>query len=141
MKTRVSAVTENGVKAPKKAFSVNFADVLTGCKNQAWDLESVSSWSQLLTMQDQGIIPERYIFATGDDMLKRIIMSTIKNNDMMPLFQRLFNRRELIEIHNLITRLQTQDRLNKLDSMMNSDYLHSLALSEEENLKKIMEAH
>ncbi|MBQ7614313.1 MAG: hypothetical protein IJU77_04655 [Butyrivibrio sp.] len=132
---------ENGVKAPKKAFSVNFADVLTGCKNQAWDLESVSSWSQLLTMQDQGIIPERYIFATRDDMLKRIIMSTIKNNDMMPLFQRLFNRRELIEILNLITRLKTQDRLNKLDSMMNSDYLHSLALSEEENLKKIMEAH
>ena len=74
-------------------------------------------------------------------MLKRIIMSTIKNNDMMPLFQRLFNRRELIEILNLITRLKTQDRLNKLDSMMNSDYLHSLALSEEENLKKIMEAH
>lgn len=131
---------ENGVKAPKKAFSVNFADVLLGCENQAWDLESVSSWSQLLAMKDQGIIPDIYIFATRDDMLKRIIMSTIKSNDMLSLFQHLFNKKELIEILNLISRLQTQDRLNKLDSMMKSDYLHSLAFSEEENLKKIMGA-
>lgn len=131
---------ENGVKAPKKAFSTNFTEVLKGCKNQAWDLECVNSWSQLLNMKNQGIIPEMYMFATSDEMLKQIIVAVIKSNDLMPLFQSLFSRRELSEILNLISRLQTQDRINRLDSLMNPDYLKSLALTEEENLKKIIEA-
>lgn len=132
---------EEGIKVPKKAFSTNVTEVFKGCENQAWDLASISAWSQLLYMKEQGIIPDMYMFATRDMMLKRILEAVIKSNDMMPLFQSVFNRRELNEILDIISKLRTQEKNEKLDSLINPDSLRLLALSEENNLKKIISSY
>ena len=127
---------EKGIKAPKKAFNANLPEVLNGCQNQAWDLQSVSAWSQILYMKEKESIPEMYMFATRDETLKRIIVAVIQSDDLMTFFRKIFNRKELNEIVALVSELQTQDRKRRLDSFMDREYLRELSIFEEENLKK-----
>lgn len=125
---------EEGIKSPKQANSKNWDAVLAGCRNQAWDLSNINSWNQLLDMNDKGIVPDIFCFATQDALLKRVIMCCVKNNDLFPFFEEVFNARELKEIMELISELQCNRILR--DDGQEIPYLQSLVLHEETLLRE-----
>lgn len=129
---------EEGIQAPKKANSSNIEEVLKGCVNQAWDLESLSSWSQLLDMKEKGILSETFIFATMDKMLKKLITAGLWGFDLLPFLQRAFSRTELQEILSITSQLQSQERKNRLNHLMDRDHLCRLAADEENKLRSMV---
>lgn len=126
---------EQGIKAPKNANSKSIDRVIDGCKNQAWDLESVSAWSQLLDMKERGVIFETFVFATEDELLKKIIMSVVEHHDMTPLLSHIFTRTEYQEVMQLVAEVNTEERLKKRDSFADTQYLLKLIEHEERELK------
>ena len=125
---------EEGIKSPKKANSNNITAILNGCKNQAWDLSSVGSWSQMLSMHEDGIIPESFLFATQDELLKKVIMCCVERNDLNQLFSRTFNAREQKELDSLFR--EKQHRVAPPDAF-DVDHLLDLAHREENSLIKM----
>lgn len=114
--------------------------VKDGCANQAWDLASLSSWSQLLDMKERGRLYETFLFATMDEMLKKIIVSGLWGMDMLPFLHRAFNSTELRDVLVITSQLQSEERKRRLDHLMNRDYLCELAANEESRLRVIVEA-
>ena len=127
---------EEGIKTPKKANSKNLNAVLAGCRNQAWDLGNINSWNQLLDMNDKGMIPDLFCFATQDVLLKRVIECCVKSNDLYPFFEEVFNARELKEIMELISDLQS-NRIIRND-IQEVPYLQGLVLQEENLLREAL---
>lgn len=127
---------EEGIKTPKKAYSKNLDAVLAGCRNQAWDLGNINSWNQLLDMNDKGMVPDLFCFATQDALLKRVIMCCVKSNDLYPFFEEVFNARELKEVLELIGELQ-RNRIIRND-IQEVPYLQELVLHEETLLRETL---
>lgn len=97
-------------------------------------MSNINSWNQLLDMNDKGIVPDIFCFATQDALLKRVIMCCVKNNDLFPFFEEVFNARELKEIMELISELQCNRILR--DDGQEIPYLQSLVLHEETLLRE-----
>lgn len=124
-----------GIKSPKKAYSNNVSAIFNGCKNQAWDLSSVGSWSQMLSMHADGIIPESFLFATQDELLKKVIMCCVKRHDLNHLFSMTFNVREQKELDSLFC--EKQHRITRPDAF-DVDHLLDLVRCEENTLLKMI---
>ena len=129
---------DQGIKVPKRANSNNIDEILNGCKNQAWDLEGLSTWSQLLDLKERGEITETFIFATEDELLKKVIMSVVRHHDMSPLLRHVFSRAEYQEVIELVAKENTEERLKRRDSFVDKQYLHELVEHEEKVLRGIV---
>ena len=55
---------QNGVRGPKNYNSNNLDKILDGCRNQAWDLSYVSSWSTVYYNEDK--YDKIFFFATNE---------------------------------------------------------------------------
>jgi len=61
------------IKAPKGANSYSAEKIIAGCKNQAWDISYLTTWS---TLYSNVVNHEyEYLFATNDVLLKRIFIN------------------------------------------------------------------
>ena len=84
-------LTNNGVKPPKNINSPNIDKVLTGCKNQAWDLTFLSLYSTLLKGEDI------YFIATFDSDMKNIFINSNPPGEEMNLITTIFSTDKEIE--------------------------------------------
>lgn len=63
---------QEGIKAPKNANSDNLDKIIAGCKNQAWDISYLTTWSTIYSNSDN--YDKEILFATNDTLLKRIFV-------------------------------------------------------------------
>lgn len=126
---------EEGIKSPKKANSNNASAIFNGCKNQAWDLSSAGSWSQMLSMHADGIIPESFFFATQDELLKKVIMCCVERHDLNHLFSVTFNAREQKELEAIFSK--KQHRIARPDAF-DVEHLLDLVHCEENTILKMI---
>ena len=79
---------QDHVSAPKNAFSKDINKVLSGCKNQAWDLTYISNLSYLYAHSQN--YSEDFLFATNDIMLKIIYINGMDYTRLGGLIYTLF---------------------------------------------------
>lgn len=91
---------QSDIKAPKNANSNQYDKVIRGCKNQAWDLAYLMTCGRLHYHKDS--YDEDFIFATGDYLLKRILINRYGPNGLMGLMYTVLNRRDFDRIVNYI---------------------------------------
>ena len=84
-------LTNNGVKPPKNINSPNIVKVLTGCRNQAWDLTFLSLYSTLL--KEDNI----YFVATFDSDMKNIFINSNPPGEEINLITTIFSTNKEIE--------------------------------------------
>lgn len=127
-------MNRDGINGPRKAFSADPDTILEGCRNQAWDLCDVNAWNQMLFRENTGEIKETYLFATQDQLLKRIITSTIACDDLCPFLKKVFT--EHTEDYNTLMLLVSEwSRRIPRDDVMSKNYLEDLIHQEEKLLR------
>lgn len=101
-------LTNNGVKPPKNINSPNIVKVLTGCRNQAWDLTFLSLYSTLL--KEDNI----YFVATFDSDMKNIFINSNPPGEEMNLITTIFSTdKEIEQIKTIFQEAQTGIRKYK----------------------------
>ena len=92
------------IKAPKHANSNSFEKIFEGCKNQAWDIAYLTNWSTLENY------PEEFLFATKDDLLKRIFINCNVPNRVDALLWKVFPNKK----HNQLMEHIKSVKLNRV---------------------------
>lgn len=87
---------QNGIKAPKHANSDLLERIEKGCMNQAWDLTYLSCWSTLYWNESK--THEVFLFATADNLLKKIFINTHNGRDLFNLINIAFPKRSADKI-------------------------------------------
>ena len=95
---------QNGVRGPKNYNSNNVDKILDGCRNQAWDLSYISSWSTVYYNEDK--YDKIFFFATNDLGLKRILVNTFADTKAIGCIECCFSKREAGKILALIEQKQ-----------------------------------
>lgn len=95
---------QNGVRGPKNYNSNNVDKILDGCRNQAWDLSYISSWSTVYCNEDK--YDKIFFFATNDLGLKRILVNTFADTKAIGCIEACFSKREAGRIFALIEQKQ-----------------------------------
>ena len=83
---------QENIKAPKAAFSNDINKVISGCKNQSWDITYLSSWSVFYMNPDE--YPEEFFFTTNDILLKRIFINTHGFEGVNGLLWEVFSKKD-----------------------------------------------
>lgn len=91
-------------------------------------------------MKEHGVVLETFIFATEDELLKKIIMSVVEYHDITPLLRRIFTNTEYQEVMRLVAEVNTEERLKKRDSFTDTQYLLKLIEHEERELRNAFSA-
>lgn len=84
-----------GIKAPKGSGSKDIEKIISGCKNQAWDLSYLSNWSCFHYNENTRDI---YLFATNDNLLKIIFINTYAAEGFGSLINALFSKNDVQKI-------------------------------------------
>lgn len=124
---------QEGIKAPKNSMSNNINKVISGCKNQAWDLNYLSEWSTFFYNEDQ--YPELFLFATNDKLLKKIFIETYGGN-LNKLLTILLTNKEIAEVEKIILEKGIKDRIKPNFGINPSQYFYSLIEKEKQNIQK-----
>lgn len=111
------------IKTPKGANSNDFSKIVSGCENQAWDISYLSNWSTYYT--DTKNYKEEFLFATNDDLLKRIFINKNSFNSLSDLFDNIFSQKDYINLSNLITE-KTKNRKDIYFGKNSSEYFKKL---------------
>jgi len=82
---------QEGISAPKNVNSNDIEKIMTGCYNQAWDLNYLSNWSSLYWDEDKK--KESFLFATNDRMLKSIFVNSHGNGNFLDLIEVVFPKK------------------------------------------------
>ena len=114
------------IKPPKNINSKDFEKVLKGCINQSWDLTYLSAWSTLYCGENK--TDSTYFFVTNDYVLKLIFYAT----HSVDVLENLFNRKDSIEIKELIKELQE----NRVNPNVEIDTLKKLLEKEKKELRE-----
>lgn len=83
---------QENIKAPKNANSNSFDRIFEGCKNQAWDITHLTHWSTIYS--DSENYAEEILFATNDDLLKRIFINKNGPNGWLGVLNETFSEKE-----------------------------------------------
>lgn len=126
---------QNGVRGPKNYNSNNLDKILDGCRNQAWDLSYVSSWSTVYYNEDK--YDKIFFFATNDLGLKRILVNTFADAKAIGCIECCFSKREAERILALIEQKQT-NRMRPDFGKNPRQYFYELIELEKENLLTLL---
>ena len=87
---------QENMRYPKHCESKDFEKVLSGCKNQAWDINYLSNWSTVYWEEDK--MDEIFLFATADRMLKTIFINAHGDGDFFDLIKTVFSKNQAKEV-------------------------------------------
>lgn len=127
---------QSGIKAPKNSGSNDINKIIDGCKNQAWDLNYLSSWS--CYHYDEDSMDEIFMFATNDIQLKKIFINTYCNGSVEALINAVYSRSEAQKIFQVINDNSRGNRIKPHFGVNPKEYLHQLIDTEVDTLKKLM---
>ncbi len=116
------------IKAPKNIQSKNYEKIIKGCKNQAWDIQYLSSLDNI-----QHNFEEEHFFATNDNNLKLIFMAcNYFEYAWVDLIKDRMQKKDRNEIFNLLEK-KSKDRIKPDCSQ---GILAKLSIELEENIKE-----
>ncbi|PWW06107.1 hypothetical protein DFQ01_1036 [Paenibacillus cellulosilyticus] len=98
--TAMLFTNQSGIKAPKNSGSNDIEKILTGCRNQAWDLNYLSNWSSFHYYEKT--MDEIFMFATNDILLKRIFINTYADGGVGALIEAVFSKSDSQKIFDAI---------------------------------------
>lgn len=127
---------QSGIKAPKNSDSHDINKILSGCKNQAWDLNYLSNWSCYHYIEDT--MDEIFMFATNDVQLKRIFINTYDNGGVGALIQAVFSRSDSKRIFEEINNNYGINRIKPDFGENPKEYLRQIIDTEIDTLKKLL---
>ena len=123
------------VKIPKGANSNDILRIIKGCENQAWDLTYLSNWSTLYYSPEN--YNEEFLFATNDNLLKRIFINAHGNYGVNGLLHTVFSQKDYDGISDLIEHNQS----NRIKPSFGNDsckYFQQLIDEEIEGIKVLL---
>lgn len=126
---------QKGVRGPKNYNSNNVDKIFAGCRNQAWDLSYLSSWSQVYCNEDK--YDKIFFFATNDLGLKRILVNTFADTKATGCIEYCFSEREAGRILAFIE----QKQINRIKPDFGENprqYLYELIKLEQDNLLTLL---
>ena len=91
---------QENIKAPKNSNSSDIDKVVAGCKNQAWDITYLTTWSTLYSYPDE--YEQEFLFATNDVLLKRIFINNHGAYGFNGLLYEIFPQKEYDDIMDCI---------------------------------------
>lgn len=124
------------IKAPKYANSNDIDKVLSGCKNQSWDIAYLSEWSVFYTNTSD--YPEEFFFTTSDIMLKRIFINTHAPTGVNGLLFEVYSKKDYQKIMNHLQKKMTTRRKPVFGDKPDN-YFKTLTNREIDYLKKTIE--
>lgn len=92
------------IKAPKGANTGDINRIIRGCENQAWDICYLSSWSTFYF--DSENVSQEFMFATNDNLLKRIFINTHGTDGVNGLLFAVFSKKDYNKIYDYILKRQ-----------------------------------
>lgn len=115
------------IRAPKNIKSKNYEKIIRGCKNQAWDIQYLSSLDNI-----QHNLEGEYFFATNDNNLKLIFIAcNYFENAWVDLIKDRMSKKDRNEIFNLI---ESKSK-NRVKPECSQEILAKLSKALEENIK------
>lgn len=91
---------QKNIKAPKGANTNDIERIVSGCKNQAWDISYLSNWSIFYRHSEE--YKEEFLFATNDVLLKRIFINTHGPNGINGLLYETLSKKDYLKIYKYI---------------------------------------
>ena len=126
---------QDNIKAPKGANTNDINRIVSGCENQAWDISYLSNWSTFYWNNEE--YSKEFIFATNDNLLKRIFINTHGPNGVNGLLHEVFSKKDYNKICDYIAeRKENRIKLNFGDK--SQAYFEKLIREEKEELIKIL---
>lgn len=126
---------QNGVRGPKNYNSSNKDKIFEGCRNQAWDLTYLSSWSTAYYNEDK--YDKIFFFATNDSGLKRILVNTFADTKAKGCIECCFTRRDAERILDFIDEKQA-NRVKPDFGKKPKKYFYDLIEIEKTNLLELL---
>lgn len=126
---------QNGVRGPKNYKSDDKDKIVGGCRNQAWDLSYISTWSVVYYNEDK--YDKDFFFATNDMGLKRILVNTFADDGAAGCIASCFSRKKAERILNFIEEKQT-NRIKPDFGENPRKYFYNLIETEKVNLLKML---
>lgn len=127
---------QSGIKPPKNSGSNDIQKILQGCRNQAWDLNYLSSWSCF--HYDEENMNDIFVFATNDTQLKMIFINTYAEGGVEALFETIFSKSDIQKIYSVINANQAGKRIKPDLGTNPKEYLHQLIDQEKQRIVKMI---
>jgi hypothetical protein len=121
---------QDNIRPPKHCHNIDFEKMLSGCKNQAWDINYLSNWSAVYWEED--IMDEVFLFATADKMLKTIFINTHGDSDIFDLIETVFSKNQAKEIVDFYDSKLGQSRIKPDFGNKPKEYFYQLINKEKE---------
>lgn len=125
---------QQGIKAPKNAGSTDIEKILNGCRNQAWDLNYLSTWSCF--HYDEKTMDEIYLFATNDIQLKTIFINTYAWGGLEALIETVFSKGDSKKICDIINANQGSNRVRPAFGITPQKYFRKLIEHEKQRIEE-----
>ena len=84
------------IKAPQYSNSNDIDKIISGCKNQSWDIAYLSEWSVFYMNTED--YQEEYFFTTSDKMLKRIFINTNSPTGVEGLLCAVYSKKDYLKV-------------------------------------------
>ncbi|XID90379.1 hypothetical protein ACF3MZ_17715 [Paenibacillaceae bacterium WGS1546] len=123
---------QSGVRAPKNSGSNDIQKILEGCRNQAWDLNYLSSWSNFHYYENN--MEDIFMFATNDTQLKLIFINTYAAGGVGALIETVFSKKDSQRIYEVINDSQGSKRLRPDFGTHPKEYFHRLIEREKQQV-------
>ncbi|WP_206459221.1 hypothetical protein [Anaerovorax sp. IOR16] len=124
---------QNGIKAPKGVMTNDYEKILSGCKNQAWDLNYLSTWSTF-HYNEPTENNEIFLFTTNDVMLKKIFINTYSSSGLSGLIHAVLSSKDGKRICDLIQQKSGTNRIKPDFGNSPREYFNDLITREKELL-------
>lgn len=123
---------QQGIKAPKNSGSNDIEKILSGCKNQAWDLNYLSTWSCF--HYDEQNMEDIFFFATNDIQLKMIFVNTYADGGLGNLIRTVFSKGDAQKIYDMINANQGSKRIKPDFGTNQKEYFRQLIEQEKQRI-------
>lgn len=129
---------QDGIKAPRGAMTNDYDKILAGCKNQAWDLNYLSTWS-IFHHNEPTKNNEIFLFATNDVMLKKIFINTYSLDGLAGLIHAVLSTKDEKRVCDLIGQKSGINRIKPDFGNSTHEYFNNLILKEEKLLSSLLD--
>lgn len=128
---------QDGIRAPRGAMTNDYGKILAGCKNQAWDLNYLSTWSTF-RYNEPTENNEIFLFSTNDVMLKQIFINTYSLSGLSGLIHAVLSSKDEKRICDLIRQKSGTNRIKPDFGNPPHEYFNDLITREKELLSSVL---
>lgn len=126
---------QENIKAPKNANSNSFDKIYEGCRNQAWDITHLTHWSTIYSYPEN--YDEEILFATNDDLLKRIFINRNGPNGWLGVLNAAFSKKDYNKIYDLVEE-KIQNRIKPDFGPNHKEYFLKLIEKEKKQISYLL---